>query len=68
MSIKKELLTRLSDEQLKDLAKSRGIKFNVNRTRKKYYADWNEREKIIDIMSDKDELTVTDIEEFIKHS
>jgi len=66
MSIKKELLSELTEQQLNQLAESKGIKFELNRTRKDYYAGWEEKDKIIDIMGDKEDLTVKDIEEFIR--
>lgn len=66
MSIKKELLNELTEQQLKNLAQYKGIKFKLNRIKEKYYAGWDERDKIIDLMSDKEDLTVREIEEFIK--
>ncbi|MCK4365134.1 MAG: hypothetical protein KAW45_03720 [Thermoplasmatales archaeon] len=66
MSIKKELLNELTEQQLKDLAQYKGIKFKLNRIKEKYYEGWDERDKIIDLMSDKEDLTVREIEKFIK--
>lgn len=66
MSIKKELLQELTEKQLKNLAESKGIKFKLNKIQQKYYAEWNEKDKIVDIMGDKGNLTVREIEEFIK--
>jgi len=66
MSIKKELLNELTEQQLKDFAQHKGIKFKLNRIKENYYAGWDERDKIIDLMSDKEDLTVREIEEFIK--
>ena len=66
MSIKKELLQQLSEQQLINLAESKGIKFKLNKVQQQYYADWNERDKMIDIMGDKDILTIKEIEDFIK--
>ena len=40
--------------------------FKLNRIKENYYAGWDERDKIIDLMSDKEDLTVREIEEFIK--
>ena len=51
MSIKKELLDEMTEQQLKDLAENRGIKFNLSRAQKKYYEDWSEKDKLVDIMS-----------------
>jgi hypothetical protein len=66
MSIKKELLDELSENQLRDLAENKGIKFKLNKVQKSYYADWAEKDKIIDIMSDKECLSLKEIEKFIK--
>ena len=66
MSIKKELLNELTDYQLKELAKSKGIKFKSKNTEKTYYAEWDEREMMIDFMSNINDLTVPEIERFIK--
>lgn len=66
MSIKKELLQQLSEQQLINLAESKGIKFKLNKVQQQYYAEWNERDKMIDIMGDKDFLTLKEIEDFIK--
>ena len=63
---KKELLQELTERQLKNLAESKGIKFKLNKTQEKYYADWNEKDKIVDLMNDKEDLTIKEIEEFIK--
>jgi len=66
MSIKKELLNRLTEKQLKELAESKGIKFKLSETQEMYYTNWNEKEKIIDLMNEKEDLTVKEIEKFIK--
>jgi len=66
MSIKKELLSELTENQLKELAENKGIKLNLNERKKRYYAEWDEKEKLTDIMNDIEDLTVKDIEEFIK--
>ena len=47
MSIKKELLSELTVQQLKELAESKGIKFKLSEIQKNYYADWNEKNGII---------------------
>jgi len=46
MSIKKELLQELSEQQLKSLAESKGIKFKLNKIQQEYYTDWDEKDKI----------------------
>ena len=66
MSIKKEMLEKLTEQQLITLAENKGIKFKLNKTQKEYYANWDERDKIIDLMGDKEDLTLKEIEEFIK--
>lgn len=66
MSIKKELLDALTEKQLKDLAESKGVKINLSDTQKRYYADWEEREILVDMISDKEDITVREIEEFLK--
>jgi len=66
MSIKKELLNKLSEEQLKEIAENKGIKFKLSKTEEKYYAEWEEKDKIVDVMSCKEDLTVKEIEDYIK--
>lgn len=66
MSIKKELLNRLTEKQLKELAENKGIKFRLSKTQEMYYTNWNEKEKLIDLMNEKEDLTVKEIEKFIK--
>ena len=66
MSIKKELLNRLTEKQLKKLAESKGIKFKLSETQEMYYTNWNEKEKMIDLMNEKEDLTIKEIEKFIK--
>ncbi len=66
MSIKKELLTELTVQQLKELAESKGIKFKLSEIQKNYYAKWSEKDMIVDLMVEKEVLTVKDIEVFLK--
>ncbi len=66
MSIKKELLSELTVQQLKELAESKGIKFKLSEIQKNYYADWNEKDMIVDLMVEKETITVKEIEQFIK--
>ena len=66
MSIKKELLDELTEKQLKELAKSKGVEFTMSNAQKKYYAEWNERDKIVDMMNDKEDITVKEIERYLK--
>ena len=44
----------------------KGIKFNLSQTQKKYYDGWDEKEKMVDLMSSKEDLTVKEIEDYIK--
>ena len=66
MSIKKVLLEELTEKQLKDFAESKGVKIDLSDTQKRYYADWEEREILVDMISDKEDVTVREIEEFLK--
>jgi len=66
MSIKKELLTELTLQQLKELAESKGINFNLSEVQKNYYSKWNEKDMIVDLMVEKERITVKDIESFLK--
>ena len=66
MSIKKELLDELTEEQLKELAKSKGAVFSMSDAQKKYYAEWNEKDRLVDMINDKEDITVKEIEEFLK--
>ena len=65
MSIKKELLNELTELQLKQLAESKGIAFNMNTVQKKYYENWAEKDKIVDMMSTNKHITVPEIEKLI---
>jgi len=66
MSIKKELLNELTEQQLRELAEHKGITFLLSNTQKKYYVGWDERDKLVDMISDHEDVTVTDVEEYIK--
>ncbi|RLF40218.1 MAG: hypothetical protein DRN12_05880 [Thermoplasmata archaeon] len=68
MSLKKELLSKLTEKQLKELAESKGISFKMTEKQRKYYENWSDRERMIDIMNDTNDLTIKEIEEFIKSS
>ena len=65
MSIKKELLNELTEKQLKQLAEHKGIDFSLNSIQKKYYRDWDEKDKLVDMMTDHKQLTISEIEKFI---
>lgn len=66
MSIKKELLNELSEHQLKQLADSKGIIFKLNPVQKKYYQNWAEKDKLVDLMTTNHNITVSEIEKFIQ--
>ena len=66
MSIKKELLNELSEQQLKELAESKGIIFKLNNVQKKYYQNWAEKDKLVDLMTTNRQITVPEIEKFIQ--
>ena len=66
MSIKKELLSQLSVQQLKKLAEKKGISFVLNKTQEEYYSDWNEKDLMIDLMNDNHDISIHEIEEQIK--
>jgi len=66
MSIKKELLNELTENQLKQLAESKGIAFNLNKVQKKYYENWAEKDKLVDMMATNKQITVSVIEKFIQ--
>lgn len=65
MSIKKELLNELTEKQLKQLAGHKGIDFSLNSVQKKYYLNWDEKDKLVDMMTDHKQLTISEIEKFI---
>jgi hypothetical protein len=66
MSIKKELLNELTEKQLMELAEHKGIKLALSETQKGYYTGWNEKDKLVDIMKDTRNITVKDIEAYLK--
>ncbi len=65
MSIKKELLNELTENQLKQLAEIKGIEFTLNTIQEEYYTGWEEKDKLVDIMTDQRQISVSDIEKFI---
>jgi hypothetical protein len=66
MSIKKELLNELTEQQLKQLAESKGIIFKLNTIQKKYYENWAEKDKLVDLMTSSKHISVYEIEKFIQ--
>jgi len=68
MSIKKELLSQLSLSQLKRFAEEKGISFSLNKTQEDYYAEWDEKDLMIDLMNDNRDVTLKEIEVYLKQS
>jgi len=66
MSIKKELLNELTEKQLMELAEHKGVKLALSDVQKGYYMDWNEKDRLVDIMKDTGNITVKDIENYLK--
>lgn len=66
MSIKKELLNELTEKQLMELAEYKGVKLTLSDVQKGYYTGWNEKDRLVDIMKDTRNITVKDIENFLK--
>ena len=65
MSIKKELLNELTEKQLRQLAENKGISFELNDRQQKYYQSWDEKDKLVDIITDQKEISISEIEKFI---
>lgn len=65
MSIKKELLYELTEEQLRQLAENKGISFELNDKQQKYYQSWDEKDKLVDIITDQKQISISEIEKFI---
>lgn len=65
MSIKKELLNELTEKQLKELAENKGIDCSLNDIQEKYYKNWDEKDKLVDIITDYKQISISDIEKFI---
>lgn len=65
MSIKKEMLGQLSEQQLRSLAESKGLKFQLNSVQKQYYTGWSDKDILVDLMTDQKRISVAEIEQFI---
>jgi len=65
MSIKKELLNELTEGQLKEFAKNKGICLEMNSVKSKYYKNWDEKDKLVDLIGDTKDCTLSEIEKFI---
>lgn len=68
MSLKKEMLSKLTEDQLQRLADSKGLAFTLNTTQKHYYEHWNHKDRLVDLMAANGKLTIRDIEQFIQGS
>jgi uncharacterized ubiquitin-like protein YukD len=66
MSLKKELLSELSEQELEKFLETRHINFTLSNIQKKYYKDKDTSEKLIDIINDKRDISIKDVEEYIK--
>ena len=60
MSIKKELLNELSENQLKEIAEYKGISLELNKVKRKYYENWNKKDMLVDLITDYKDLTLSD--------
>jgi hypothetical protein len=65
MSIKKELLNELTEIQLKQFAEIKGVDFVLNTIQQQYYKDWEEKDKLVDLINDQKHISIADIEKFI---
>jgi len=65
MSLKKELLNELTEIQLKEFAKDKGISLEINTVQSRYYKDWEEKDMLVDLIGDSKELSLSEIEKFI---
>jgi len=65
VSLKKELLRQLDLNQLKKLIKEKNIGIQLNRIQKEFYANWDEKEKLVDILNDCESVKISDIEKFV---
>lgn len=68
MSIKKELLSQMSLQQLKKLAEKKGISFSLSDRQKEYYSEWTEKDRMVDMMTDKRDLSIKEIEDHIRET
>jgi len=66
MSLKKELLYELNESQLERFIEHKDIHFILSKIQKQYYKDWNNCEKLVDIINDKQDISIKEIEEYIK--
>ncbi len=60
------MLHKMNLQQLKTLANRKGISFSLNDRQKEYYAEWSEKDLMVDMMNDVRDLSVKEIEEHLK--
>ena len=65
MSLKKELLRQLGIDQLKKLIEEKNIEIKLSKIQKDFYANWDEKEKLVDILNDCESIKLSDIERFV---
>ena len=65
MSLKKELLRQLDIDQLKKLIEEKNIEIRLSKIQKDFYANWDEKEKLVDILNDCESVKLSDIERFV---
>ena len=58
MSIKKELLSQLTEKQLHQLAESKGISIQLNTIQKQYYDGWSKKDMLVDLMTDHKTISI----------
>ncbi|HDM25562.1 MAG: hypothetical protein DRJ99_04170 [Thermoplasmata archaeon] len=65
MSLKKELLRQLDLDQLKKLIEEKNIEIRLSKIQKDFYANWDEKEKLVDILNDCENIRIADIEKYV---
>jgi len=65
VSLKKELLRQLDINQLKKLIEEKNIEIRLSKIQKDFYANWDEKEKLVDILNDCESVKLSDIERFV---
>jgi len=65
VSLKKELLRQLGIDQLKKLIEEKNIEIKLSKIQKDFYANWDEKEKLVDILNDCESIKLSDIERFV---
>jgi len=65
VSLKKELLRQLDLDQLKKLIEEKNIEIRLSKIQKDFYANWDEKEKLVDILNDCENIRIADIEKYV---